>query len=255
MAFGGFRSAGLEMKNITGSGVMKGVLVALAVIPCLCAAFYLASFSDPYKALDAVPVAIVNQDEGATINGEERNVGEEVCNDISARTDGLQWNFVSSDEASAGMEAGDYYMVCTIPSDFSERIASADTGEPKAATLGVEYDESQSAAASQMGRSVWQKIQGQISDSITRQYWNTMLTRASDAGKAMEESAAGAQQLADGMGAIEEGNSAISEGIAGLGQGAATLQSGLGAMATGGEALGQGATALASTGSLLDAGV
>ena len=90
MAFGGFRFAGLELKNILGGAGMKALLVALAVIPCLCAAFYLASYSDPYKALERVPVAVVNLDEGATINDEERNVGQEVCDDIAARFDGLQ---------------------------------------------------------------------------------------------------------------------------------------------------------------------
>lgn len=254
MAFGGFRFAGLELKNIAGSGGMKALLIALLVIPCLCAAFYLGSLADPYKSLEAVPVAIVNEDEGATINGEKRNVGEEVCDDVAARTDGLKWSFVSADEAQAGMESGAYYMVCTIPSDFSEKIASADTGEPKAADLGIEYNESKNAAASQMGRSVWQSIQAQVTNSVTRQYWNTMLTRSSDAGESMEESSAGAEQLAQGMETVVEGNSAITEGISGMGQGAAALQSGLSTLVSGGDAIAQGATALGSTGSVLDAG-
>ena len=55
MAFGGFRFAGLELKNIVGSRAMKALLIALAVIPCLCVAFYLASFADPYKSLESVP--------------------------------------------------------------------------------------------------------------------------------------------------------------------------------------------------------
>ena len=254
MAFGGFRFAGLELKNILGGAGMKALLVALAVIPCLCAAFYLASYSDPYKALERVPVAVVNLDEGATINDEERNVGQEVCDDIAARSDGLQWNFVSAEEAQAGMEAGTYYMTCTIPADFSEKIASADSGDPKSASMSVEYNESQNVTASQAGRSVWQQIQGEVTDSVTRQYWNAVLTRTSDAGQSMEESATGAQQLAEGMDTVVEGNAGITEGIAGIGQGAAALQSGLGAIASGGDALAQGAAALSSTGGLLGQG-
>lgn len=254
MAFGGLRFAGLELKNILGGAGMKALLVALAVIPCLCAAFYLASYSDPYKALERVPVAVVNLDEGATINDEERNVGQEVCDDIAARSDGLQWNFVSAEEAQAGMEAGTYYMTCTIPADFSEKIASADSGDPKSASMSVEYNESQNVTASQVGRSVWQQIQGEVTGSVTRQYWNAVLTRTSDAGQSMEESATGAQQLAEGMDTVVEGNAGITEGIAGIGQGAAALQSGLGAIASGGDALAQGTAALSSTGGLLGQG-
>ena len=115
MAFGGFRFAGLEMKDLMSGKAMKLILAAIAIIPCLYGALYLAAFLDPYQELDRVPVAVVNLDEGAEINGEERNMGEEVCDDIEGRTGGLQWHFVSADEAQEGLESGDYYMSCTIP--------------------------------------------------------------------------------------------------------------------------------------------
>ena len=254
MAFNGLRNAGLEIKNIMGGTGMKVALAAIAIIPCLYGALYLAAFMDPYDSLDAVPVAIVNLDEGAEINGEERNVGEEVCEDIAARSDGLQWNFVSEEEAIEGMEAGQYYMICTIPSDFSEKIASADSSEPEAAELGIEYNESANMLASQIGQSVWQEIQTQISDSITRQYWNTVLTQSNEAGESLEQAASSAEQLATGVQAVEEGNSVITEGISSLGEGASALGSGLSALASGSEALVTGIEALVSSGSTLSSG-
>lgn len=254
MAFGGFRFARLELKRFFTGGSAKALVAALVVVPCLCAVFCLASYSNSLDSFDAVPVAVVNQDEGATINGEERNVGEEVCDDISVRSDGLQWNFVSADEAQAGMESGKYYMVCTIPADFSEKIASAETGDPETAKLSIEYDESKNALASEIGRSVWRDVQGEISDSVSRQYWSAVLTDTSDAGRSMEESAASAQQLADGMDAMKEGNSGIAQGVSGIAEGASALEGGLVALAEGGSALGQAASALSDGGPALVAG-
>lgn len=254
MAFGGLRFARLELKNILGGGTAKALAAALIAVPCLCAAFYLVSYADPFGSLDEVPVAVVNQDEGAQIDGEDRNVGEEVCEDIAARSDGLRWDFVSADEARLGMEAGRYYMVCTIPADFSENIASAATGDPKPADLGIEYDESKNALASQMGGSVWRDVRDEVADSIARQYWRVELGRENEAGQSMEESSATLQQLFDGMGSMEEGVAGITQGISGLGQGASALQGGLEALADGASALGQAAGALSEGGSVLVAG-
>ena len=76
-----------------------------------------------------LPVAVVNQDKGAEINGEFKNMGEELVKNLEENKT-LDWNFVSAEEAEAGLESGNqYYAVITIPSNFSSSIASAQTVE------------------------------------------------------------------------------------------------------------------------------
>ena len=58
MAFKGLRFAGLEWKNITASKIMWVVIAAIAIMPLLYGALYLAAFQDPYARLNTVPVAV-----------------------------------------------------------------------------------------------------------------------------------------------------------------------------------------------------
>lgn len=124
MSFKGLRFAGLEWKNITASKVMWVVIAAIAIMPLLYGALYLAAFQDPYARLNTVPVAVVNEDAGAIISAEQRNLGDDVVQELKDTDDGLQWHFVSADEAQKGLEDGTYFMTCTIPSDFSASVAS-----------------------------------------------------------------------------------------------------------------------------------
>lgn len=254
MTLKGLRFAGLEFKNTIASKIMVVVLVAVGIIPCLYGALYLYAFLDPYNSLSDVPVAVVNEDAGATINEEERNVGEEVCNDIAGTSDGLQWNFVSADEAREGMEAGKYYMVCTIPSDFSENIASAETNSPERAQLQIEYNESKNMLASQIGETVWNNVQQNVNESVSRQYWEATLEKTDDAGKQIEKAAEGAGQLAEGASAAGEGAQGLTQGLGAVASGVTSLQSGMSALSSGADALGAGMVALAANGSALSNG-
>ena len=139
MAFKGLRFAGLEWKNITASKIMWVVIAAIAIMPLLYGALYLAAFQDPYARLNTVPVAVVNEDRGAVIAAEQRNLGDDVVQQLKDTDDGLGWHFVSADEARKGLEDGEYFMTCTIPVDFSESIASVDGSAPEKAQLKIDY--------------------------------------------------------------------------------------------------------------------
>lgn len=83
--------------------------------PLLYGALYLAAFYDPYGALGEVPVAIVNEDDGAVLDGSETNVGNQIVENLEDSDDGMQWNFVSAEKGQEGLENGDYYLMLTIP--------------------------------------------------------------------------------------------------------------------------------------------
>ena len=99
MPFNGLRFATLEWKNLVSSKVMWVVATAVAIIPLLYGALYLAAFEDPYARLDKVPVAVVNEDRGANVAGERRVVGDEVISELKSATEGLGWHFVSAKAA------------------------------------------------------------------------------------------------------------------------------------------------------------
>ncbi|RDB63382.1 YhgE/Pip domain-containing protein [Gordonibacter sp. 28C] len=254
MAFKGLRFAGLEWKNITASKVMWVVIAAIAIMPLLYGALYLAAFQDPYARLNTVPVAVVNEDEGAVIAGENRNLGDDVVDELKGTDDGLGWNFVSADEAQKGLEDGAYFMTCTIPADFSESVSSVDSSAPEKAQLNIEYNQSENMLASQIGETVWKEVRQRVSDSVAAEYWTTVLDRVADSGKDIQTAADGAGTLKDGLVTAQDGSQTITANLGTLADGATALDSGLGALESGAFTLRQGTLSLASGANQLKAG-
>ena len=63
--------AALELKRFGRGKLPRAALVALLLLPLLYGALYLWSFWDPYGRLDQIPVALVNDDKGATVDGKK----------------------------------------------------------------------------------------------------------------------------------------------------------------------------------------
>ena len=246
MAFKGLRFAGLEWRSITASKIMWVVVAAIAIIPLLYGALYLAAFQDPYGRLDAVPVAVVNEDAGAVIAAESRNLGDDVVDDLKRSDDGLGWHFVSADQAQAGLEDGTYFMTCTIPSDFSASVASVDGDAPRKAQLKVEYNQSENMLASQIGETVWKQVRKRVSDTVAAEYWETVLGRVADSGRALRTAADGAGALEEGLATAEDGSREIAADLGALAGGARSLEGGLGTLASGAGTLQGGAESLAT---------
>lgn len=254
MSFKGLRFAGLEWKNITASKVMRVVIAAIAIMPLLYGALYLAAFQDPYARLNTVPVAVVNEDGGAVIAAEQRNLGNDVVQELKDTDDGLQWHFVSADEARKGLEDGAYFMTCTIPADFSASVASVDGDAPEKAQLKVEYNQSENMLASQIGETVWKEVRTRVSDTVATEYWTTVLNRVADSGKDIQTAADGADDLKDGLVTAQDGSATITSNLGTLRDGALTLDTGLGSLVSGASALDTGLGTLASGTSTLKAG-
>jgi len=76
-----------------------------------------------------IPIAVVNEDQGADLNGQPVELGNEVEDRItspdSPAPDFVQWTRLDdSDEAKKGLESGEYYGAIVIPDDYSQRLAS-----------------------------------------------------------------------------------------------------------------------------------
>lgn len=87
-----------------------------------------------------IPIAIVNEDKGAEMNGQQVSLGEEVASRITA-PDSLALPFVEwtrtddRDAALEGLEKGDLYAAIVLPKDYSQRLASM-SGPPTGASTG-----------------------------------------------------------------------------------------------------------------------
>lgn len=119
-----------EFVNILKNKVLLISVIAITFIPILYAGFFSKSVWDPYGRAKDLPVAVVNEDKPVEMMGQDINVGEQVVDQLKKNHD-LKWEFVSAEEAKKGMEDLYYYMIVTIPKDFSKDATTLLDKDPK----------------------------------------------------------------------------------------------------------------------------
>lgn len=231
-----------ELNNAMKGKARKLVIGTVALIPLLYGSLYLWAFTNPYKTLNTVPVAVVVEDNGAMINGKMRNIGNEIKNRLKNQKDGsegFQWNFVSSSEANKGLKNGNYFMVATIPASFSKCIASAQYETPTKAKLHVKYDQASNMLASQIGKTAFRTMRSEISEAIAEEYWEHMFAKVNAASDSLGAAANGAGALHEGSKSLQGGIDKLANGSNQLSQSLRKLQGGLGELQQGANTLTQ----------------
>lgn len=229
-----------ELNNMMKGKARKLVIGAVALIPLLYGSLYLWAFTNPYKTLDTVPVAVVVEDNGAMINGKMRNIGNEIKTRLKNQKDGsegFQWNFVNSAEANKGLKNGNYFMLATIPASFSKCIASAQYDTPTKAKLHVKYDQASNMLASQIGKTAFRTMRTEISEAIAQEYWEHMFAKVNSASDSLGAAANGAGALHEGSKSLQGGINKLADGSNKLSQSLQKLQGGLGELQKGANTL------------------
>lgn len=234
--FTGLRSAYLEFKNFTANGWVMFSICAVALIPLIYAGLFLLAFLDPYGNLVDVPAVVVNYDEGGEVDGEERNIGQELCDALvennaereEGQATGFAWDFSATpQEAQAGLEDGSYYMELVIPENFTAAIASADSDDPQSAVLQAYFNPSTNLIAQTVGQSMVTKIKAMLNTKIQEEYFDTIFLSISDAASTLQTAVDGSHELADGLASAVDGNAELTDGITSAHDGSAEITSGL----------------------------
>ena len=209
------------------------ILIGVIVIPLAYSLFYLAAFWDPYSRLDQLPVAVVNLDQGAQINGEERNLGNELV-DRMKDNDELKWVFTNPDDAKAGLAGTSYYATITIPADFTQNVATADSVEKVKATIQYSSNEAHNFLASQILSKAMLTLEEQTRGAIDRELTQTLSDKLTEMPDQLED-------LNDGIGELKDGASDLNDGAADLKAGANALDDGAADLKDGVQAVDSGA--------------
>lgn len=115
-----------DMKRISTNVVAIVVIIGLTVIPSLYAWFNILSNWDPYgqEATSKLKVEVVSDDNGASIDGVEVNIGEKVVEALKTN-DTIGWVFEdNSDDVIESVRSGEYYAALIMPEDFSSDMIS-----------------------------------------------------------------------------------------------------------------------------------
>lgn len=229
---------GREWKKLFKNKLTIIVILAIIAIPTIYTTLFLGSMWDPYGKVDSLPVAVVNEDKVVTYSGKELSIGDNLVENLKDNNS-LAFNFVDSEVADIGLENGTYYMVITIPEDFSLNASTLMDSNPRKMELKYATNPGTNYIASKMSESAVDKIKDSIQSEVTKVYANTVFDQLADIGSGMNKASDGAGKLQDGMSTLSEGVLKFTEGVSKVASGASQL-------AANNEALNEGVGQLSS---------
>jgi putative membrane protein len=246
------RLAVLELRRFGRGKLPRAALAALLLLPLLYGALYLWSFWDPYGRLDRIPVALVNDDKGASVAGKKLSAGEDITKGLRD-SDTFEWHEVSAAEARRGVEDGTYYLSLTMPSDFSRRIASSSGQAPETGALQVRTNDANNYIVGQISRTVFGEVRTAASTKASRSFLDKIFISFSDIHGATEKAAKGADKLSGGIGRARRGSEDLADGLKDAKEGSGKLSGGLRKLDKGAGDLADGSRQVADgTGALAD---
>lgn len=214
-----------EWKKLLTNPLLIVVIAAIILIPSIYAGLFLASMWDPYGELDKLPVAIVNLDQGAVYEGKELKIGDELVENL--REDGsLNFSVTDRNEALTGLKEGRYYMVVTIPEDFSSDAVTVTSEDPVRMELQYETNPATNYVAMKLSESAMTKIEMSLQQKISDEYAKVIFEKFGDISTGMHDAAEGADLLLDGEAQLSDGAAALNDGASALNTGAGELRSG-----------------------------
>ncbi|MDO4929375.1 MAG: YhgE/Pip domain-containing protein [Corynebacterium sp.] len=228
---------GTELKRFKRDRLARVAITAIAFLPLLYSTLYLWAFWNPFGNLEHMPIALVNSDEGATVDGEKLDAGAQIV-DALHDNDELHWITTDASDADAGVREGRYYFALELPENFSSAVASVDTDDPHQAQLRVTYNDANGYLSTMIGQNAMREVQLVISDQLSAQVVDQILLGVVDAGT-------GLSQAADGAGQLAEGATQLDDGLVELRDGSATLHTKLGEASSGAHQISSGADQLA----------
>lgn len=201
-----------EWRNLFHNKILLVVLIAILAIPTIYTTLFLGSMWDPYGKLEQLPVAVVNEDKEVTYNNEKLSVGSQLVDNLK-ENESLKFEFVDSGTARKHLEKGDYYMVITIPENFSENASTLLDDKPQKMVLKYDTNPGKNYIATKMSESALSKIKDSVAAEVTKTYAQVMFDQVSTVGSGMQEAADGSETLEDGLVQLSDGNTAITDNL------------------------------------------
>ena len=214
-----------EWKSLWNNKILILVVMAIIIIPVIYAGLFLKSMWDPYGNLDKLPVAVVNNDQSVDYDGKTLSIGSDMVEELKDN-DSLDFHFVDQDEAEQGLKNGTFYMVITIPEDFSKDASTLMDENPKKMELTYETNPGTNYIASKMSETALTKIKDAVASKVTETYTQTVFDQIGTVGDGMQEAADGSTELKDGIQSASEGNETITINLKKLADSTLTFKSG-----------------------------
>ena len=163
------------------------IIVGLIFLPSMYAWPNILSSWDPYGHTNNIKVAVTSEDDGATVDGKELNLGNSLVEGLKNNKN-LDWQFVSNkQQAEDGVRIGDYYASIVVPKNFSQDMTSVSRTEPQRATIEYTVNEKINAISPKITNSGASAIANNISKNFVETANGIIFEKLHEAGIKFEE--------------------------------------------------------------------
>ncbi|MBB4823037.1 putative membrane protein [Sporosarcina luteola] len=232
-----------EWRQLLRSRKMLVPMLAILFIPVLYAGMFLWAFWDPYAQLDSLPVAVVNMDEGAELEGEQLALGNELVDKLVESKD-FDFQKVSKEQAEKGLKNQDYYIAIEIPDNFSAHATSLLDENPEKLTILYKPNEGYNFLSAQIGETAMEKIRAEVNKNVTATYAEQLFDSITKMGDGFGDAAEGAGKLYDGTNELANGADDLKGYLETLASSTVTLKEGTDSLAKGADKAAKGANDL-----------
>lgn len=221
-----------EWRNIRKNRILIVSIIVMLFIPIMYGGFFLGSIWDPYGNTSHLPVAVVNEDAGATMNGTTLHIGNDLVTELKTNT-GMGWQFVSANEADKGISDGKYYMKLTIPKTFSQNVTTVTTESPTKSTIQYTITPARNYIASLLTTQAAKQISQTVSSNVSRAYIDVLFSNIGALKNGMNDAASGASDLAAGSSTLSSGVTTYTRGVSSATTGQVSLTAGIASISDG----------------------
>jgi putative membrane protein len=246
--------AGEDIKSIFKNRFIRVSVIAIIIVPLLYSLLYLDAFWDPYARIQDMTIAVVNEDGGALLDGENVNYGEDIVENLKSNEE-VGWDFTSNEKANEGLEKQGYYAKFVIPEDFSKSVVAAKEGKPQVADLQFVCNEKKNFLAAQINSQVEKLLKEEIVGTISNNYVTVAFDKLYEAKDGFIKAADGSEKLYNGIGELNEKVPMLAEGANKLGDGSAQLKDGQSSLNSGIKSINNGLSEVNSKVPALGSGV
>ena len=243
-----------EFSSLLKSKGLKATMATVLLVPVLYSGTFLKSVWNPYDNTGNMKVGVVNLDQKVDFNGKTLEVGNSMVEKLKNNKK-VNWQFVDKDTADKELREGDYYMVVTIPQNFSKNATSLSNDNPEKMNIDFTTNFTKSKNGEKIMETVASNLTNTVKDQVVKTYTATLYSKFSEIGSSLQKAADASNQLNNGLGRLSEGGQKLGSGINQLADGSGRLSSGLGRLSEGGAKLSGGIDQLTDGSGRLSAGL
>lgn len=185
-----------DLKNILHNPVALLIILGLLILPSLYAWVNIVACWDPYGNTNGIKVAVVNLDQGVTLQGTDINAGDEIVKNLR-ENDAIGWQFVSKEDAEYGLTHDRYYAMLEIPEDFSLQLLNVLDKDYQKPQIIYRVNEKSNAIAPKITDTGAKTVTNEVTRSILDVVDKVVFSLSNGAGQEIENNETKIKKLRD----------------------------------------------------------